>query len=104
MQLSDYDSCTQSTSTIILRARNEPLTGQSGQIFHINPWSSELYNLNCRRLEVVSRYRDSQLHVTEKYLIFSKIKYQRISVFQYLRHILILRAGYTTLERLEHTQ
>ena len=33
--------------------------------FIINPWSTEPRNLNFQPLEVVSRYRDPQLHVTE---------------------------------------
>ena len=31
----------------------------------INPWSTELFNLNFQSLEVVSRYSDTQLQVTE---------------------------------------
>ena len=34
-------------------------------IFHINPWSTEIRNLNFQSLAVVSRYRDPQLQVTE---------------------------------------
>ena len=32
---------------------------------HVNPWSTEIFNLNFKSLEVVSRYRDPQLQVTE---------------------------------------
>ena len=32
---------------------------------HINPWSPEIYHLNFQSLEVVFRYRDTQLQVTE---------------------------------------
>ena len=31
----------------------------------INPWSTDLFNLNFQSLEVVSRYRYTQLQVTE---------------------------------------
>ena len=31
----------------------------------INPLNTELFNLNFQSLEVVSRYRDTQLQVTE---------------------------------------
>ena len=33
--------------------------------WYINPWSTELFNLNFQSLEVVSRYRDTQLQVNE---------------------------------------
>ena len=32
----------------------------------VNPWTTELFNLNFQSLEVVSRYLDPQLQVTEK--------------------------------------
>ena len=32
---------------------------------HLNPWSTKKFNLNFQSLEVVSRYRDPQLQVTE---------------------------------------
>ena len=35
---------------------------------NINPWSTELCNLNFQSLEVVSRYHDTQLQVTENLL------------------------------------
>ena len=49
-----------------------------------NPQSTELFNLNFQSLEVVSRYRDPQLQVTENlcYRVFVKFKSQHISVFQ----------------------
>ena len=31
----------------------------------INPWCTDLFNLNFQSLDVVSRYRDTQLQVTE---------------------------------------
>ena len=36
-------------------------------LFPFNPYSSELIYLNFQTLEVVSRYRDPQLQVTENY-------------------------------------
>ena len=32
---------------------------------YVNPFVTELFNLNFQSPEVVSRYRDTQLHVTE---------------------------------------
>ena len=32
----------------------------------LSPWSTEIFNLNFQSLEFVSRYRDTQLQVTEK--------------------------------------
>ena len=37
-------------------------------IYNSKPCSSEVFNLNFQSLEVVSRYRDLQLQVTENYL------------------------------------
>ena len=34
----------------------------------VNPWSAKRFNLNFLPLEIVSRYRDSQLQVAENYL------------------------------------
>ena len=34
----------------------------------LNPYSTELFNLNFRSLEAVSRYRDPQLQVTENHM------------------------------------
>ena len=31
----------------------------------LNPWSTEIFNSNFHSFEVVSRYRDTQLQVTE---------------------------------------
>ena len=39
-----------------------------------NPWSTELVNLNFQSLEVLSRYRDQQLQVSEYYSYFVKRK------------------------------
>ena len=42
------------------------LLGAPVGVFHtVNPQSTELFNLNSQSLEVVSRYRDTQLQVTE---------------------------------------
>ena len=39
----------------------------------VNPESTELFNLNFRSPEVVSRYRDTQLRVTENLCDFGKL-------------------------------
>ena len=31
----------------------------------VNPWSTEIFNYNFKSLEAASRYRDTQLQVTE---------------------------------------
>ena len=36
----------------------------------VNPYPANLIHLNFHPLEVVSRYRDTQLQVAENYLIF----------------------------------
>ena len=40
----------------------------------VNPSSTEIFALNFQSLEVVSRYRDTQLQVTKKLLSFVKFK------------------------------
>ena len=37
---------------------------------YIKPWNTEFFNLNFHSLEVVSRYRDPQLQVSENDLNF----------------------------------
>ena len=60
---------------------------------HINPWSTELFNLNFQSLEVVSRYRDTQLRVTENLCYLWRLS-ANISAFQNWRHILLWTAPY----------
>ena len=54
---------------VILQSRHAfidlNITSQCNAGDIINPWSTELYNLNFQSLKVVSRYRDPQLEVTE---------------------------------------
>ena len=40
---------------------------------HINPLNTDLFNLNFQSLEVVSRYRDTQLLVTENLLLVKNL-------------------------------
>ena len=50
-------------------------------------------NLNFQSLEVVSRYRDTQLQVTENSRYLWNLSLI-ISVFQAWRHILLFTSGY----------
>ena len=47
---------------------------------HLNPITAKLFNLNFHPLEVVSRWRDPQLQVSENY---SDLTIWRLTVFKY---------------------
>ena len=69
----------------------------------VNPLTAKLFNPNFNPLEVVSRWRDSQLQVSENYSNFSK---WRLTVFKYWRHILsltCLKGGTYVLIKNENT-
>ena len=57
-------------------------------------WNTDYFNLIFQSLEVVSRYRDTQLQVTENVCGFVKFRSQNISMFQDWRQILLLATGY----------
>ena len=52
----NYQDSEQSDHLVLLHHQNQ---------CNVSPWSTELFNLNFQSLVVVSRYRDTQLQVTE---------------------------------------
>ena len=52
----------------------------SGPTLTLNPLTAKLFNLNFHRLEVVSRWRDPQLQVSENYSDLTKWRW---TVFKY---------------------
>ena len=48
----------------------------------VNPWSTEIFNSNFQSLEVVSRYRDPQLQVTEFFCFFAKFMSQQTCIWK----------------------
>ena len=61
--------------------RRQILTSKDGpRAERVNPLSAKLFNLNFHPLEVVSRWRDPQLQVSENYSDLTK---WRLTVFKY---------------------
>ena len=64
-------------------ASNLSLSQQAREIIkHVNPSNTDLFNLNFKSLEVVSRYHDTQLQVTKnvRYLVNLSL-----NIYQYFK-------------------
>ena len=58
----------------------------------LNPYNSELTNLHLQSIEVVSRYRDPQLQVTENYFDFCISSHAVFNIIvTNVRHIVFLK-------------